>query len=133
MIAGEGVDGLDGVVSSPEELAEIIEDKIFEKNKQTNPKYKAQVRSRVFNLKDKKNPSLRENVLCGTIKPEKLAIMTSEEMASDEVRESKFVCGFWAVLQKTPHLLKYRFVISNTFAKFLIGKTITRTVHQRRS
>ena len=80
-------------------MAEIIEDKIFEKNKQTNPKYKAQVRSRVFNLKDKKNPSLRENVLCGTIKPEKLAIMTSEEMASDEVRESKFVCGFWAVLQ----------------------------------
>ena len=99
LIVGEGVDGLDGVVNSPEELAEIIEDKIFEKNKQTNPKYKAQVRSRVFNLKDKKNPSLRENVLCGTIKPEKLAIMTSEEMASDEVRESKFVCGLWAVLQ----------------------------------
>merc|ERR1719322_1859328 len=61
-LRGEGVDGLDGVVSSPEELAEIIEDKIFEKNKQ-------QVRSRVFNLKHKKNPSLRENVLCGTIKP----------------------------------------------------------------
>merc|ERR1719322_387624 len=86
-LRGEGVDGLDGVVSSPEELAEIIEDKIFEKNKQTNPKYKAQVRSRVFNLKDKKNPSLRENVLCGTIKPEKLAIMTSEEMASDDVKK----------------------------------------------
>ena len=89
LIAGDGVDGLDGVVSSPEELAEIIEDKIFEKNKQTNPKYKAQVRSRVFNLKDKKNPSLRENVLCGTIKPEKLAVMTSEEMASDEVSLNK--------------------------------------------
>jgi len=86
-LRGDGVEGLDGVVSSPEELAEIIEDKIFEKNKQTNPKYKAQVRSRVFNLKDKKNPSLRENVLCGTIKPEKLAVMTSEEMASDEVKK----------------------------------------------
>ena len=85
------MEGLDGVVSSPEELAEIIEDKIFEKNKQTNPKYKAQVRSRVFNLKDKKNPSLRENVLCGTIKPEKLAVMTSEEMASDEVSFNEFV------------------------------------------
>ena len=76
---------MDGIVCSPEELAEVVEDKIFEKNKQTNPKYKAQVRSRVFNLKDKKNPSLRENVLCGVIKPEKLAVMTSEEMASDEV------------------------------------------------
>jgi transcription elongation factor S-II len=85
-LIGDGIDGVDGIVCSPEELAEVIEDKIFEKNKQTNPKYKAQVRSRVFNLKDKKNPSLRENVLCGVIKPEKIAVMTSEEMASDEVR-----------------------------------------------
>lgn len=76
-------------------MAEIIEDKIYEKNKQTNPKYKAQVRSRVFNLKDKKNPSLRENVLCGVIKPEKLAVMTSEEMASDEVR-------LWYILLDMP-------------------------------
>lgn len=88
-LRGDGVDGVEGVVSSPEELSEIIEDKIFEKNKQTNPKYKAQVRSRVFNLKDKKNPSLRENVLCGVIKPEKLAIMTSEEMASDDVKKQR--------------------------------------------
>ena len=85
IFTGDG-DMLDGIVSTPEELAEIIEDKIFEKNKQTNPKYKAQVRSRVFNLKDKKNPALRENVLCGVIKPEKIAVMTSEEMASDEVK-----------------------------------------------
>ena len=49
------------------------------------------MRSRVFNLKDKKNPSLRENVLCGTIKPEKLAIMTSEEMASDDVSTDFFI------------------------------------------
>lgn len=45
----------------------------------------SQVRSRIFNLKDKKNIALRENVLCGLIEPEKLAIMTSEEMASDVV------------------------------------------------
>ena len=30
------MDGVDGIVSSPEELSEIIEDKIFEKFKQTN-------------------------------------------------------------------------------------------------
>lgn len=88
-LRGDGIDGMDGIVCSPEELAEGIEDKIFEKNKQTNPKYKAQVRSRVFNLKDKKNPSLRENVLCGVIKPEKLAVMTSEEMASDEIKKQR--------------------------------------------
>jgi transcription elongation factor S-II len=44
-----------------------------------------QVRSRVFNLKDKKNRELRENVLCGVILPEKIATMTAEEMASDQV------------------------------------------------
>ena len=43
------------------------------------------VRSRIFNLKDKKNIALRENVLFGIILPEKIAAMTSEEMASDEV------------------------------------------------
>jgi len=88
-LRGDGLDGVDGIVSTPEELAEIVEDKIFEKNKQTNPKYKAQVRSRLFNLKDKKNPSLRENVLCGVIKPEKLATMSSEEMASDEIKQMR--------------------------------------------
>ena len=80
---------LEGMVKSPEDLAELIEDTIFQKFKQTNPKYKNQIRSRVFNLKDKKNPALRENVLCGTIAPEKLAVMTSEEMASDEVKNQR--------------------------------------------
>ena len=47
--------------------------------------FSVQVRSRVFNLKDKKNPALRESVLCGLIEPEKFAVMSSEEMASDEV------------------------------------------------
>jgi transcription elongation factor S-II len=39
----------------------------------------------VFNLKDKKNRELRDNVLCGVITPERIASMTSEEMASEEV------------------------------------------------
>lgn len=77
----------DGMCKSPEDLAELIEDAIFQKFRSTNPKYKNQIRSRVFNLRDKKNPELRENVLCGSIKEEKLAFMTSEEMASDEVKQ----------------------------------------------
>ena len=44
----------EGTVNTPEELSEMIEETIFKKNKSTNPKYKNQVRSRVFNLKDKK-------------------------------------------------------------------------------
>ncbi|KAL1786613.1 transcription elongation factor A (SII), 2 [Sigmodon hispidus] len=50
-------------------------------------KYKNRVRSRISNLKDAKNPSLRRNVLCGAITPQQIAVMTSEEMASDELKE----------------------------------------------
>ena len=80
----------DGVSKPVEELAELIEDELFKKFKDTGTKYKNQIRSRVFNLRDKKNPALRENVLCGVISPERFAFMKSEEMASDEVRSDKF-------------------------------------------
>uniref|UniRef100_A0A8C2US83 Transcription elongation factor n=1 Tax=Chinchilla lanigera TaxID=34839 RepID=A0A8C2US83_CHILA len=50
-------------------------------------KYKNRVRSRISNLKDAKNPELRRNVLCGAITPQQIAVMTSEEMASDELKE----------------------------------------------
>lgn len=88
LLLGDG-DLPEGTVKAPEDLAEFIEETIFKINKSTTPKYKNQVRSRVFNLKDKKNPSLRENVLCGVIAPEKFAVMTSEEMASDEVKKQR--------------------------------------------
>jgi len=76
-----------------EDLATSLESEIFASYKQTNQKYKNQVRSRVFNLKDKKNPALRNNLLLGFVTPEKLAKMTSEEMASDETKaqREKFV------------------------------------------
>ena len=41
----------DGIVKPADELAELVEDTIFKKFKETNAKYKNQVRSRVFNLK----------------------------------------------------------------------------------
>merc|ERR1711983_708389 len=66
----------EGIVKTTEELAELIEETIFRNYKSINPK-------------DKKNPSLRENVLCGVIAPERMAIMTSEEMASDEVKKQR--------------------------------------------
>ena len=88
LIGGDG-ELPEGTVNTPEDLSELIEETIFKNNKSTNPKYKNQVRSRVFNLKDKKNPSLRENVLCGVIPAEKIAVMTSEEMASDEVTKQR--------------------------------------------
>lgn len=79
----------DGVSKPCDELAELIEDCLFAKFRGTDTKYKNQIRSRVFNLRDKKNPELRENVLCGVIEPEKFAFMKSDEMASEDIKKQR--------------------------------------------
>jgi transcription elongation factor S-II len=71
----------------PEDIAGRIEAKLFDVHRGTTGKYPAALRSRVFNLRDKKNQALRENVLTGTVAPEKFAVMTSEEMASDDIKK----------------------------------------------
>jgi len=68
----------DETLFDPEDIACKIEDQIFKEFKDTNPKYKTRIRSRVANLNDKKNPDLKLNVLRGSIKPEKIAVMTAE-------------------------------------------------------
>ncbi|XP_061111154.1 transcription elongation factor A protein 1-like isoform X1 [Conger conger] len=70
-----------------DELGAQIEDWIFQEFKHTDVKYKNRVRSRIANLKDGKNPNLRRNVLCGNIMPNRMARMTAEEMASDQLKE----------------------------------------------
>lgn len=79
----------DGDCGDPDELATALETAIFSQYNQTNQKYKNQIRSRIFNLKDKKNPLLRESFILGSITPTKLASMTPEEMASDEVKKQR--------------------------------------------
>ncbi|NXJ99707.1 TCEA3 protein, partial [Corythaixoides concolor] len=70
-----------------EKMASEIEDHILWGGGSTDMKYRNRVRSRISNLKDPKNPSLRRNVLCGAILPSLIARMTAEEMASDELKE----------------------------------------------
>lgn len=79
--------------SSAEELAEELEDCIYAEFKNTDMRYKNRVRSRVANLKDAKNPTLRTNFISGAITAAVLAKMTPEEMASDEMKKirEKFV------------------------------------------
>ncbi|KAK5860171.1 hypothetical protein PBY51_021667 [Eleginops maclovinus] len=72
-----------------DELGAQIEEIIFQEFKNTDMKYKNRVRSRISNLKDVKNPNLRRTVLCGSVSPERMARMTAEEMASDELREMR--------------------------------------------
>ena len=72
--------------ASAEELAEELEEAIYLEFKNTDMRYKNRIRSRVANLKDPKNPALRTNYLGGAITAQKLAKMTPEEMASDEMK-----------------------------------------------
>ncbi|XP_035244125.1 transcription elongation factor A protein 3 isoform X19 [Anguilla anguilla] len=70
-----------------ESMAAEIEDYIYQEIKATDMKYKNRVRSRISNLKDPKNPGLRKNVLAGAIELQRIASMTAEEMASDELKQ----------------------------------------------
>ncbi|XP_068125371.1 transcription elongation factor A protein 3-like [Hyperolius riggenbachi] len=70
-----------------ERLAWEIEDWIYKEMRVTDMKYRNRIRSRISNLKDPKNPSLRRNVLCGIVSTQSIATMTAEEMASDELKE----------------------------------------------
>uniref|UniRef100_A0A672K3H5 Transcription elongation factor A3 n=1 Tax=Sinocyclocheilus grahami TaxID=75366 RepID=A0A672K3H5_SINGR len=72
-------------------MAAEIEDHILSKHMSADMKYKNRVRSRISNLKDPKNPNLRKNVLAGAIELSRIAIMTAEEMASDELKQLRNV------------------------------------------
>jgi len=71
----------------PDDIAAEIEEHIFQEFRNTEMKYKNRLRSRVANLRDTKNPQLRENVLTGVISTSKIATMPADEMASDHMKE----------------------------------------------
>ncbi|KAK7157976.1 hypothetical protein R3I93_009238 [Phoxinus phoxinus] len=74
-----------------EGMAAEMEDYIYQEIGATDMKYKNRVRSRISNLKDPKNPNLRKNVLAGAIELSRMATMTAEEMASDELKQLRNV------------------------------------------
>lgn len=84
-LKGEGAEKLEE--AELQDLGAKIEDCIYQEFKDTNMKYKNKIRSRISNLKDTKNKNLRLNVLHGSILPERLAVMTSEEMATEEMKQ----------------------------------------------
>ncbi|KAH9308909.1 hypothetical protein KI387_036820, partial [Taxus chinensis] len=68
----------------PIRVAVSVESVMFEKLGRFDGVQKVKYRSIMFNLKDGSNPDLRRRVLLGEIKPDKLIVMTAEEMASDQ-------------------------------------------------
>ncbi|KAJ2836914.1 transcription elongation factor TFIIS [Coemansia sp. 'formosensis'] len=68
--------------------ASAIERVEFEKTASTTTAYRARIRSLCLNLRDKKNPALRSNLVEGDLTVERFCSMTSEEMASKELRET---------------------------------------------
>ncbi|CAF2608839.1 unnamed protein product [Rotaria sp. Silwood2] len=81
------VTGIPEGAGDPVELSDRIEDAIFKEIKDTTVKYGRRIRSRIFNLRDLKNPDLRTKVLLGSITPERLAVMTTDEMTSDTLKK----------------------------------------------
>ncbi|XP_043702683.1 transcription elongation factor TFIIS-like [Telopea speciosissima] len=70
----------------PIRVAVSVESVLFEKIGRSNGAQKFKYRSIMFNMRDPKNPDLRRRVLLGHIKPEKLLVMTPDELASDQRR-----------------------------------------------
>lgn len=77
----------DEALLEPDELADRIEEAIFQEFKRTDMKYKNRVRSRVANLGDTKNPDFKYRVRLGDVRPERIAKMTADEMASKELKQ----------------------------------------------
>lgn len=55
-----------------------MEECIYQEFRNTDMRYKNRVRSRVANLKDQKNPGLRNNFIVGALPASRLAVMTAE-------------------------------------------------------
>jgi len=72
---------------STDELAEAIEKAVFAMFMETSSKYRNQINSRVYNIK--KNLTLQENLLIGNITPEEVAVMSHEEMASENLKKMR--------------------------------------------
>lgn len=84
LIGSETVDGT--LVGIWQGIAKEIEQSIYAIHLKNTKKYKACIRSRISNLKDPKNPHLRQRIQLGEITPQMFAAMSVMDMASEELK-----------------------------------------------
>jgi len=73
----------------PTNVAAHIESAIYDLFCDTGPKYKNRIKSRVLNLRDKRNVQLRISIIDGEISADKFANMTAEELACDDLKQER--------------------------------------------
>lgn len=67
--------------------AKDVEQAVFAAERSTSSAYRNKMRSLFVNLKDPKNPTLREHVVTGRISGERLRTLKPQEMANDELKK----------------------------------------------
>lgn len=82
----KSMDLFKSVLEEDVELAEDLEEALFDEFTAVNADYKAKVRSKYLNLKQ--NKSLKEQLLTGTLTPSRFVEMTAAEMASADLKEA---------------------------------------------
>ena len=78
---------LEGIFDDAQNTVKALEQSIFSLFPKVGLNFKNKVRTIIWNLKD--NLELRTNVLTGVITPKELASMSTEEMASPELRQMR--------------------------------------------
>lgn len=68
---------------------------------ETNSNYLGKARSILWNIKDPENPELRRRLLDGSLQPERLTLMDTPEMASDNLKQQRKIYAALAMKAAT--------------------------------